>query len=62
MATAGTKLTSVELTLLKQFADTVTAQEYTNGVKIERLVLSYNRTDGNFNIDYATVPVEPEAE
>lgn len=51
--TAGKNLSTRELTLLKNFADTVTAQEYTNGIKIEKLVLSYDSTSGNFNIEYA---------
>lgn len=61
-------LTVDEMKLLSDFSNVVTSREFTKGVKIEKLILSYTETDG-FTIDLverknATSPpvTEPPAE
>ena len=57
MATAAPKgLSLVEMQLLNNFATTVSAREINANTKIEKLILSYDKTNG-FTIDLVEVPV-----
>lgn len=53
MATVALKgLSLVEMRLLTDFSNTVTAREYSNNVTIQKLTLSYDQVNG-FTIDLA---------
>lgn len=59
MATAAPKgLSLVEMQLLNNFATTVSAREINASTKIEKLVLSYDKTSG-FTIDLVEASVLP---
>lgn len=56
-------LSLVEMQLMNNFATTVSAREINANTKVEKLVLSYDQTNG-FTIDLveSLVPVEPPVE
>lgn len=59
MTTAAPKgLSLVEMQLLNNFATTVSAREINASTKIEKLILSYDKTNG-FTIDLVEAPVLP---
>lgn len=58
MATATQGISLVEMQLLNNFATTVSARVINANTKIEKLVLSYDKTNG-FTIDLVEAPVLP---